>query len=188
VDSLQDLPLEGAKGNRVSKLNDLLADIKTEFPSFKLVRKEDSLFMKVLGVVTFPFCPSFMQRFGTTIGKTVYYPPKWSDQTLYEVLRHERVHIRDSDKWGLLYYLTYLLLPLPFVVSGRAYWEFRGYCETLKADWETQGKQMAGNEPLIRERDLNWVIGQFMGPSYFFMFPFRQTLDKAFRKAALKWV
>lgn len=172
----------------VSNLTDLLADIKTEFPSFKLMRKEDSKFMKTLAVLVKPFCPDFQQSFGTTIGKTVYYPSHWDDSTLYEVLRHERVHMRDSDKWGPLYYLTYVLLPLPFIISGRAYWEFRGYCETLKVLWEFHGKPVGTDGlPVLWRRDLDWVVEQFTGPSYLFMLPMPKLLRRAFERASAGW-
>lgn len=173
----------------MSQLSTLLDEIHAEFPDFKLVKKEDSKLSKLLAILVKPFCPDFQTRFGTTIGKTVYYPSTWGDNTLYEVLRHERVHMRDSDKWGVLYYLTYALLPLPFIVSGRAYWEFRGYCETLKVSWETWNKPVNDKgEPVIQTQTLDWVVSQFTGASYLFMLPFAGILRKAFLKASLKWV
>jgi hypothetical protein len=38
------------------------------------------------------------------------------------------------------------------------------------------------------ERDIDWVVEQFTGGGYLFMFPFPKTLRKAFLKASLKWV
>jgi hypothetical protein len=145
--------------------------------------------MKLLSVLVKPFNPDFQTRFGTTIGMTVYYPSSWGEATLYEVLKHERIHMRDSKKWKALYYLTYTLFPLPFILSGRAYWEFRGYCETLKVFWERQGSRVdAAGAPVLWYKDVDWVIGQFTGPGYLFMFPFPWILRKAFKKASLKWV
>jgi hypothetical protein len=173
----------------VSELPPLVGDIKAEFPSFELVPKDESKLMKFLAALLKPFVPDFMKNFATTIGCTVYYPRNWPLTTMYEVLRHERVHMRDSKKWGSVYYLTYLLLPLPFVVSGRAYWEFRGYTETLKMDWEWSGKPLdATGWPVLDEATLDWVVSQFTSSSYLWMFPFPKTLKKRFKLASMKWV
>jgi hypothetical protein len=186
VDPLQDLYLEG-KEAPVSKLSGLIDEMRAEFPDFKLVPKDESKFMKFLAVVTKPWCPDFMTSYATAVGATVYHPRDWSDWSMYEVLRHERIHIRDHKKWKLLYSLSYLFT-LPVVVTMRAFWEFRAYCETLKVAWERRGKPRdAFGNPVVY-RDIEWAVSQFTGAGYLFMFPFPKTLRGAFLKASRKWV
>ena len=75
---------------------DVLEDVKSEFPSFELVRKADSRFMKFLAFLLF-FNKAFMADFVTTIGNTIWVPDKWDKWPAVsraEVLRHERIHLR----------------------------------------------------------------------------------------------
>jgi hypothetical protein len=170
------------------QVDDLVAEIKAEFPDFKLVPKDESGFMKFLAVVTKLWCPDFMTNYATAVGSTVYHPRGWTDWSMYEILRHERVHMRDHKKWKVLYGLSYVFA-LPVVVTVRAVWEFRAYCESMKVTWERQGKKLnSDGSPKVLDRDLDWVIENFTGPGYFWMFPFPKTLKKAFLKASKSWV
>ena len=69
----------------------LLLEIANEFPSFKIVAKADSAFMKVLDfllkLITFWQMKTFMSRYVTTIGCTVYTPTLWETMSKEEVLR-----------------------------------------------------------------------------------------------------
>lgn len=95
-------------------------------PNFTIAFKDESFFMKLLGKILF-FNPSFMTKYTTTIGHTVYFPtasnlklqPASSKITLY----HELVHVKDMEKYslplfGALYLmpqlLTLLTIPLAF--------------------------------------------------------------------------
>ncbi len=166
----------------------LIADMKTETAGFKLVEKGSSKFMRALSWLMF-FSKGFMKDYTTTIGKTVYMPQSIiGTYTGYEVLRHERIHILDAKKWCLLMPLSYIFL-LPSVVTMRAYWEFRGYSESLKVAWETAGKpRNPDGSPWMNPSNVEWAIRQFTGPDYLWMFPFPKTLRRAFAEASKSWV
>ena len=59
-------------------INGLIVTIRRQVPGFKLAYKDESLFMKLLGVLTYPFNQRFMDGFITTIGTTVYFPDRSS--------------------------------------------------------------------------------------------------------------
>jgi len=86
--------------------------LRQMFPTFQVKFKEKSLLMKALGVVLYPFCPTFMSQFVTTIGSTVYFPKKlykWDPRSTFLTLAHEMVHVHDRQKHGLWFTLSYLL-------------------------------------------------------------------------------
>ena len=80
---------------------DTVAEIRKEFPNFKLVWKQDSRFMRLIAFflrcITFGLQSTFQTHYITTIGCTVYVPDSWrtcSDLARTITLRHERVHMR----------------------------------------------------------------------------------------------
>ena len=99
----------------------LLVEIKKEFPDFDIIKKTDSKLMKLidvcLKVITFGQMKTFMTNFITTLGVKVYVTEKWESSRLVdkvEVLRHERIHMRQGKKYGrFLFSFLYLLFPLP---------------------------------------------------------------------------
>ena len=152
----------------------MLLEVKKEFPNFEVIKKEDSKLMRILFEATLMrlWCPNFMLTYTTVFAGKAYMPEKFiGTLTGYEILRHERVHLRDAKKYPIIFELSYLLF-LPTVFSMRAFWEFRAYCESLKAQNELYG--------YISTRNLNFYIDQFVGSSYFFMFPFKKTLRRKF--------
>lgn len=108
-----------------------------------------------------------------TLGRTV-----WMDADLIEtdrgapVLRHEAVHVRDQARWGVLFFVSYFVLPIG--PSVRALWEARAYRETLR--------YIATNSPWQRDWAVEWVSSRFTGPSYGFMFPFPSLVRRWCRK------
>ncbi len=82
---------------------------------------------------------------------------------LYRILRHEAVHLRDARRFPVLFELSYVLL-LPAGITMRAWWEWRGYAETLRAEAELRGD--------VSDALLEHVARQFTGPAYLFMCPF----------------
>ncbi len=165
----------------------LMAEISSEFPSFKVVEKPDSWLMKAINValiaLTLGMQRAFMTGFITTIGYTVYVPSGWlgSDALAVQVvLRHERVHMRQRAKYGMfLFSLLYLLAPLPIGLAYfRAKFEREAYTETLNA-----GAQLASDPDAVSQ----WVpdiVSDFVGPSYLWMWPFRKTVTGWFQSAA----
>lgn len=185
---LQDLSLEGAEGDPLSpELAVLVFETQEEFPGFKLVEKEDSLLMSVLAVLAKPFNPDFMEDHCTLLGRRLYHPSGWSDLKVYEAVCRKRVWLRDVRRWWPIMWLT-LLLPLPVVLSGRAYWYFRGYEESLRVIWERRGMpRNRDGSPRIDISSIRWAVSHFTGPSHLWMFPFPTILERAFRRAASRW-
>lgn len=166
------------KGNAI--LAGVAQDVLTEFPSFRAVRKEDSKLMKLidvlLRVLTFGQMKTFMSGYTTTIGTTVYTPSDWAgrDPLLRAItLRHERVHMRQRERFGAIgYALLYLLFPLPIGFAwGRTYLEGEAYEETLRAYVDYYG-------PVIPSAERERIIGEFTGPAYFWMWPFRRATER----------
>ena len=60
-------------------LDRFVAELQAEFPSFRIVKKSESRFAKLLDValkiVTFGGQREFMTRYYTVIGDTLYVPP-----------------------------------------------------------------------------------------------------------------
>jgi len=76
------------------------------FPDAKIKFKDKSMFMRILGILMF-FNPSFMTKFITVVGNTVYVPTKqWMEEshliTLF-VFSHEFVHMWDRKMSKLAY-------------------------------------------------------------------------------------
>ena len=150
-----------------NRFDDMVARMAREFPSFRLVPKDDSLLMKVfyhaLGMRW--WCPDFMTHYTTVIISAVYMPRDlFQTDEGYGVLRHERVHMHDCWRTGVLpFALSYLLL-LPAVFTLRAHWEMRGYAETMRVELEDSGA--------ISDETLDHIQEQFTGPTYLWMCPF----------------
>ena len=158
--------------------------IKTEFPNFKLVQKSESKLMQIIDVflkiITFGQMRSFMRDFVTTIGTTVYVPSRWDTWPVpskMAVLRHERVHMRQSRRYGrVLYSFLYLFFPLPV---GLAYFrmllEKEAYEESLRAYVEYYGLQ------IFKDGEVkDSMVKHFTTAEYFWMWPFRKSLEKWF--------
>src|SRR4051812_28302203 len=116
-----------------------------EFPRFRVVRRSDSWWMRsVFWVLHRVLRNAGYSEFATTIFSTVYVPDlrdTYTDRQKYDLLRHEKRHIRQAHHWPLgrwawpvnhlLFALAYLLLPLPVLWTARAYFEREGYLQNL---------------------------------------------------------
>ena len=123
-------------------LNKILTETKLEFPDFEIIEKKDSTLMKVidvcLKVITLGQMNKFMTGFITTLGQKVYVTDSWKQGSLIrqtEILRHERIHMRQAKKYGrFLFSFLYLMVPLP---AGLAYFrkkfEQEAYEESMRA-------------------------------------------------------
>lgn len=178
---------------------DRIVSFARERYGIKIKFKNESRFMKVLGVLLF-FNPKFMTRFITVIGKTVYFPSRHrlekNPDGAAQVLCHELVHITDEQQVGsLLFRLSYLfpqcfaLLALLTIVAGpwpllfllflvplpapfRTFWELRGYAVTDAVVHRAAG----------RFTSKSWMAGQFTTGSYFFMWPFAADIENRIEK------
>ncbi len=162
----------------------ILDDLRAEFPAFKLVSKEDSLFMRliafVLMCITFGRQRLFQTHYITTIGYTVYVPACWESMpelARVVVLRHERVHMRQRRGLSMpLYTLLYVLFPLPgFLAYFRTLFEMEAYEETIKATVELYPN---GDALVMTRAAKKQMVSNFVGPAYFWMWPFRTRIEE----------
>ena len=167
----------------------LLEDVKTEFPDFKIVKKEDSFLMKAinafLSAITFGKMNSFMKSFITTIGNTMYVPSEWdlkSPSTKAITVRHERIHMRQSRDVGRIKFsLLYLLFPFPTVVAYyRMKFEQEAYEESLKALFEYYGSKF------LTQATKDNIVNHFTSAEYFWMWPWKAGVEKWYDKAVSK--
>jgi hypothetical protein len=153
----------------------LLAGIRAAYPSFRLVPKEGSPLMwaTYYGLLMFLWCPRFMTHFTTVIVTRVYMPERLiGGPSAYATLRHERVHMRDCLRSGVLPFVASYLFLLPSLLTLRAVWEMRAYAETMRVERERTGA--------VADATVDHVVRQLVGPSYLWMFPFP--------RAARRWV
>lgn len=171
---------------------DLLDDLRKEFPSFKLVAKRDSLLMKLIAgflfLITLGMQREFMTEYITTIGCCVYVPPRWYEDSYVNrmiVLRHERIHMRQKQRYGmLLFSLMYLFLPLPGGFAYfRAKFEMEAYEETIKATLELYPDAATWIRAYAYKEQM---LQNFIGASYFWMWPFRARLERWYLTAVNK--
>ena len=165
----------------------MLRDIEREFPSFRIVEKAgDPLSYaidKALRALTLGKQRHYLSRYHTVIGYTLYVPSCWGDEDAVDkiiLLRHERVHLRQRKRYGMLSMsYRYLLWPLPVGLAyGRARIEWEAYEETLRATYEWYGE--AGlHSPALRRH----IIERFTGPDYLWMWPFRKQLERWYDEA-----
>ena len=159
----------------------LLAEISAEFPTFRVVPKSDSPLMHVidhgLRVITLGRQSRFLTEYHTILGNVLFVAPSWvdmDDRDRIVLLRHERVHMRQSKRLGI-FGMAFLYL-IPFfpigLAYGRAKLEWEAYRETLKATMELRGPQAACSATL-RVR----IIDRFTGPDYGWMWPFRKSVE-----------
>jgi hypothetical protein len=160
----------------------LLGQLRAEFPGFRLVRKDQSRWQRVIHLaligITLGQMRSYLHSFHTTIGQTVYVTAAWdrcSDDERYVTLRHEAVHLRQFRRFTPLgMAIVYLVVPLPLGLAwGRAQLEKEAYAATIRAAAEVWGRQFPA-ESSFRSK----IIGQFLGPSYGWMWPFRGALER----------
>ena len=158
----------------------LLLEIKSEFPDFEIIEKEKSVLMKfidtALKIITFGQMKLFMTGFITVLGNKVYVPSSWKDATVTskaEVIRHERVHMRQSKKYGrVLFSILYLLVPFPLGIAYfRKKFEQEAYEESFRAIYEYHGEKAF--TPALKEG----MIAHFTTAQYFWMWPFRKNLE-----------
>lgn len=170
----------------VNRYDQLVEDLRVEIPGFRVVRKDRSRLHRAihhfLRAVTFGQMTSYLDSFQTTIGRTVYVTADWDDwdtDRRYVTLRHEAVHLRQFRKFTLPgMALLYVLLPLPMGLAWfRAYFEKEAYAESIRAAAEVWGPDYPASDH-YRE----YIIGQFTGASYGWMWPFPRSLTRWYER------
>lgn len=185
--------------------------VAEHFPDVKILTKDQSLLMKILGLILF-FNPSFMTDYITTIGYNIYFPSEaWVNARQVSglsVLLHELIHVTDAKKLSrplfsflylspltlaipaaLLFLLTWkIALPImllclaPIPSYFRMLFEKRAYLGSLYVqNWLNVHKGY--NFDLSSQKD--FMIKQFTGSAYYFMWPFT-NLNAEFDDAITK--
>lgn len=141
--------------------------MRREFPTFRLIEKDRSLLMWAIyyGLGMFLWCPRFMTSYTTVLITRVYMPTHLiGAPRSYGTLRHERVHMRDCVRSGVVPFVVSYLFLLPAVLTLRSVWEMRAYAETMRVERERCGT--------ISDGTVNHVVQQLVGSSYLWMLPF----------------
>lgn len=159
---------------------EFVKDTYKAYPKFELIEKRSSKLMKVINVllkiITFGQMKTFMTEFTTTIGYKVYTPDgwlTWKESSKLQILRHERVHMKQRlEKGGFWFSISYLLLPFPILWAWyRMKYEMEAYEESLLAVWELYGMKAFTDE--VREN----MIKHFIGAEYFWTWPWRKRIE-----------
>jgi hypothetical protein len=162
----------------------VMAEIREEFPGFRLVYKDQSalsqLIDRALALVTFGAQRTYLREYYTVIGSTLYVPRSWDSVSDVEgaiLLRHERVHLRQKRRYTMplmafLYLVPFFPLGLAY---GRARLEWEAYAETLRATAEYRGLEAARDDALRRK-----IVGRFVGAAYGWMWPFPSQVNRWF--------
>ncbi|MFA5202890.1 MAG: hypothetical protein WC708_00540 [Lentisphaeria bacterium] len=138
-----------------------------------------------LKIITFGQMKTFMTNFTTTIGYTVYVSSSWEKMTDINkiiILRHERIHMQQRNKYGpLMFSFLYLFFPLPCIFAYfRMKFETEAYAETIKATAELTEIGAA----LVQSKEYKEkIIKNFTEASYFWTWPFRASLEAWYSRA-----
>lgn len=162
------------------KYEALLAEVAREFPDFQVVRKSESRLMGVidrfLRVITLGKMDTFMTRFITTLGTTMYVTDTWdtaSPATKAITIRHERVHMRQAREWGSLFFSILYLFFLPTVLAfGRTHFEKEAYEESLRAYHEYYGPKFF--TPALKDD----IVRHFTSAEYFWAWPWKKSIER----------
>jgi hypothetical protein len=164
------------------KSDALVEEIVREFPSFRIRAKSDSSLQRAidiaLKIITLGTQHEYLTRYHTVLGYTLWVPSKWPDspdELRYILLRHERIHLRQRRRYGMLGMTFLYLLPLlPLGLAyGRARIEWEAYTETLRATAEVKGLEAA------RDRELHdYLVKQFTSGAYGWMWPFPRVIRR----------
>lgn len=162
-----------------ARLQALLSALRAEDPRFAICYKDQTPLQRTIATLVRPFNDRYLHDYTTVLFGKVYFPSRaWrarvGETAIYEILRHEAVHLRDARRFPVLFELTYLLLPLPLLCSGRAYWELRGYEESMRVRVEL------GLD--VGDAWIDWVVARFVGPDYLFMLVAPNWLRRRLRR------
>lgn len=135
--------------------------------SHRVVVKEDSRLMRVIGVLLHFTTPDFMSNYATTIASTVYIPRAWIEAGRVEkVMEHEGVHVRQWQRGWIFFWFLY---SLPW---KRALLELEAYEEDFKR-WASK------NDRKVPEHQIEWVTNVLTDSRYVWAWPFPKA---AFRR------
>lgn len=167
------------------KHQQLLSEIRAEFPDFQIREKRTSRLQRAiaaaLAIVTLGGQRRYLTRYHTALFGVLWVADAWSemdDVDRYVLLRHERVHLRQRRRMGdVVMALAYLAWPLPlFLAWGRARIEWEAYVETIRATAEVKG---LGAVRALEDE----IVRRYVGPDYGWMWPFPRAVRRWFDDA-----
>lgn len=135
----------------------------------------------------------FMGKFNTTFGNRIGVTPNWDRLTVgqkYVTLLHEVEHMKQYKTAGMgniwlgfiICSVGYLLVPFPIGIAYvRARMEMGGYAQTIRAIIQLYGVDAA-------KRQKWFILSQFYGINYFFMWPFKKYMENWFDKTLARIV
>lgn len=107
--------------------------VKNKFPEAQILFKNESMFMRVLGIVLYLINKDFMTRYVTVIGNNIYFPSrKWLEARhaiALEIIAHEYVHMVDRSALRLLQFEVQYLFPQ--VLSILSLFALFAFCHPL---------------------------------------------------------
>jgi len=171
---------------RAKNIKHILANIKEEFPGFKIIKKRDSILMRTLNVflrvITLNLQQKFLTSYITTINTTIYVGDDWElmgDISKIIVLRHERVHMRQAKQYGMFLFAFLYLIPFfpLFFAHWRKKFEMEAYEETMLASIELRGKNS------IKTNEYkDFIIRQFTTAAYGWMWVIKSQVERWYNK------
>jgi len=159
-----------------------IRDLAVEFPGFRVISKRDDRLSNAidgaLRLLTLGKQHSFISHYHTVIGFTLFTPLTWEqtpDVDRIITLCHERIHLLQRKRFGMIGMAFLYLLPLfPIGLAwGRARIEWEAYRETLRATAFYLGPE-AAKSAALRDR----IVSRFTGPDYGWMWPFRSQVER----------
>jgi len=190
------------------KILDAITIVRMFAPGFRVIKKSNSWFHKAVGSLFALFGnKEYINTFWTTIGLTTAAPKvfdKEYDPEAWKTILHEGWHAIQFSKKGFWFFVGYLfpqvvaiasipiqiglfllgwwtpwmLLALlffsPLPAYWRAEWEWEAYRISIACDYWHWGTI----NPKARDRYCEWIIDNFTGPAYFFMWPFKGAVKK----------
>ena len=184
---------------------------KTISPEFKIREKSNpNIFMKIISFFVSLFNKRFNTGYITVIGGTMWVPEGYMtrapDISVVELLAHETMHELDRKKLGTFLFsflyltpqvlaifsllallaiwfsnywllcLLFLLFLAPIPSPARMQFEVRGYRTNVFFMRHVDG---ISEEHLTK--NIEYIVQQFTGPYYYFMWPFKKHLINKLR-------
>ena len=165
-------------------------EIRAEFPRFRVVEKRGDAFSRAidlaLKVLTLGGQREYLTHYHTVIANTLYVPYGWADEddvARVITLRHERVHLRQTRRYGFVgMSLLYLVPIFPLGLAyGRARIEWEAYTESIRATAELRGIAAARSASLRKH-----IVKQFTSAAYGWMWPFPRQVARWYDEALAK--
>lgn len=164
--------------------SNVLKKLQSSTPELKIVKKSDSLLMKVIAViltiVTFG-ATKFRKSGIMTLGKTIYVSDSWDaypDTSKVITLCHEYVHVEQFERLGMIMFvLKYFFLPLPIVYANeRKKLEREAYAETMRVSVEFYGTHILEQDNFKKS-----ILKNFSSITYFWMWPWKKQNEKWYK-------